>query len=100
MRIALVGKIATMATESIRKSMSLYYKSLDSVAKQRYNEKLTFSEGAESLPDPYALLHGWSESPSDWLDITFGDIFVYLIHTPGSFTSEELKAYKSLDAYE
>eukprot|EP00795_Rhopilema_esculentum_P004077 gene4077-20257_t len=74
-----------MATESTRK---------------HYNEKLTFSEGAESLPDPYALLHGWSESPSDWPDITFGDIYVYLVHTPGNFTSEELKAYKSLDAYE
>lgn len=99
MRIALVGKRSTMAAESAVKTMSLYYKSLDSVAKKRYIEKLTFSKGTESLPDPYSLLNGWSESPSGWPDITFGDIYIYLIHTPGSFTNEELKAYKSLDAY-
>ena len=53
-----------MATKSAEQSTSLYYKSLDSVAKQRYKEKLMFSKGTESLPDPYSLLNGWSESPS------------------------------------
>ena len=88
-----------MATKSAEQSTSLYYKLLDSVAKQHYNKKLMFLKCTESLPDPYSLLNSWPESPSGWPGITFGDIFIYLIHTPGSFTSEELKAYKSLDAY-
>lgn len=88
-----------MAAESAVKGMSLHYKSLDSVARKRYIEKLMYSKGTKSLPDPFALSDGWSDSPHGWPDITFGDIYVYLIHTPGSYTKEELKAYKSLEAY-
>jgi len=88
-----------MAAESAVRTMSTYYKSLDLVAKKRHDEKLKYSKGTESLPDPFSLSDGWSESPSGWPDVSFGDIYLYLIHTPGSYTEEELKAYKSLEAF-
>ena len=87
-----------MAAESAVKTMSLYYESLDSVARKRYNEKLMYSKGTKSLPDPFALSDGWSDSPRGWPDISFGDIYVYLVQ-PGSYTKEEPKAYKFLEAY-
>eukprot|EP00795_Rhopilema_esculentum_P011716 gene11716-84_t len=63
------------------------------------NDKLKYARGTKCLPDPYQLNFGWSDSPRNWPDITFGDIFMYLIETPGSSTREEMKAYKSLEAY-
>lgn len=41
----------------------------------------------------------WEDNPSKWPQLEFGQIFVYLIDTPGPFTKEKLRAYKSLDAY-
>ena len=41
----------------------------------------------------------WLDDPSKWPEIQFGDIYTYLIDTPGIFTKENLRAYKSLEAY-
>ena len=49
---------------------------------------------------PYSLSTDWRDSPSTWPDLTFGDIFIYLIDTPSMYTKETMKAYKSLDAYQ
>ena len=73
-------------------------KSLDSVARSRYHFKLSYNNGASSLPDPYNL-KGWTNIPSSWSDLTFGDLYTYLIETPGIYTKESLKAFKSLEAY-
>ena len=35
----------------------------------------------------------------DWPDVLYPDIYNYLIETPGLYTKETLKAYKSLDGY-
>ena len=52
------------------------------------------------LTDPYQIHpEKWSDSISSWPPIEFGDIYMYLIETPGQFTQEKLKAYKSLDAF-
>ena len=69
-----------MVAESAVRTMSTYYKSLDLVAKKRYDEKLKYSKGNGSLPDPFSLSDGWSESPNSWPGISFGDIYLNLIH--------------------
>ena len=59
--------------------------------------KLTLSTG-EQLPDPFILHLNWSD---DFLlpDITYPDIYYYLIEYPSQFSKESLKAYKSLESY-
>ncbi|CAC5403623.1 unnamed protein product [Mytilus coruscus] len=58
-----------------------------------------YDAGTKSLPDPYVLTEKWSTDPNTWPDLTFGDIYLYLIDTPSIFTKESMKAYKSLEAY-
>ena len=75
-----------------------YYSNLGSEDKKRYQEKLTLSNG-ELLPDPNVLDAGWKEEVHHLPDLCFADIFNYLINTPSEYTKENLKAYKSLEAY-
>ena len=50
--------------------------------------------------DPYQLCsEAWVDDPSLWPEVEFPHIYVYLIDTPGEFTREKLKAFKSLEAY-
>lgn len=49
---------------------------------------------------PYELpLEAWVDDITTWPPLEFPDIVLYLITTPGEFTRERLKAYKSLEAY-
>jgi len=41
----------------------------------------------------------WISDLSLWPDISFGDIWTYLMLTPGVYTAENMKAYKSFDGY-
>lgn len=78
--------------------VSDYYSSLDYLAQKRYSEKCQI-EGV-TLPDPYGVKDEvWSEDLSLCPDLQFGDIYTYLIETKGQYTRENLKAYKSLEAY-
>jgi hypothetical protein len=77
--------------------LSMYAESLPAEARKRYKNKLLFNNNC--LPDPYELSTGWLDDLSVWPDLQFGDIYCYLIETPGTFTKENLKAYKSLEAY-
>jgi hypothetical protein len=88
-----------MASCSENVCLSSYASSLPIEAKLRYVSKLAYNKGTSFLPDPYALSTGWVDDPAVWPDLQFGDIYCYLIETPGQFTKESLKAYKSLDAY-
>ena len=68
---------------------------------KRYEEKL---KAADCLRDPYCYLESkgsisntleWTE----WPDVSFADIYNYLVPTVNSYTRDQLKAYKSLDGY-
>ena len=77
---------------------SEYYLNLESESKKRYKDKLTLSNG-ERLPDPNVLDVGWKEEVHNLPDLCFADIFNYLINTSSDYTKKNLKACKSLEAY-
>ena len=75
-----------------------YFNSLDYEAQKRYIAKLTVGE--EDLPDPYGIPDGmWLDDTTKWPSLEFGDLYMYLIESKGSYTKENLRAYKSLEAY-
>ena len=78
-----------------------YYSTLPVAEKKRYKEKveaITKNKFLNSL-DPYEIVDGWIDDIALWPPVEFGCIYSYLIDTPGQFTKEKLKAYKSLEAY-
>ena len=79
--------------------MSFYVSQLDYEAKKRYYSKLEID--GEKFPDPYSIKEDeWIDDPEKWPDLEYGDIYNYLIDTPGPYTKENLNAYKSLEAYD
>ena len=66
--------------------------------KRRYAEKCK----ELGVVDPYLLPLG-AMTPvalcQELPELTFADIYIYLIQFPSSYTGESMKAYKSLDAY-
>ena len=74
-----------------------YKKFLDAVARARYKKKLELV-GLRTCPYEINALAEIDEitlRPT----VEFTDIVLYLIQTPGEYTREKLKAFKSLDAY-
>lgn len=82
-----------------------YTDSLTEVARERYIRKLQClynSDKEKSLEelDPFRLVDAdWSDDTTRWPPVEYPDIYTYLIETPGEYTREKLKAYKSLEAY-
>ena len=84
-----------------------YYTRLTGEAKSKYDGKMKMI----SAPiDPYCILEkksGPSSSCSlissvecyEWTEVSFADIYNYLILMPSFCTHEQLKAYKSMDGY-
>ena len=75
-----------------------YFEYLNGEDKKDYLAKLTLSPG-EQIPDPFILHSNWSDDVSLLPDITYLDIYHYLIEYPSQFSKESLKAYKSLESY-
>ncbi|XP_043204917.1 uncharacterized protein LOC122372108 [Amphibalanus amphitrite] len=65
----------------------------------RYKAKLCLGE--KVFPDPYKIDEAYwiSDSFEKLPLVLFPDIFAYLVSTSGTFTSDNLKAFKSLDAW-
>ena len=76
-----------------------YLNGIDSIAQVQYNSKLRYEKGLKSLPDR-CNLKGWENNPSLWPDVVFGNIYTYLIETPGIYTKESLKAFKLSEVYQ
>ena len=71
--------------------------SLDAEVKVRYEKKLQLIGLATC---PYKLSsEAWIDDVTLWPPVEFPDIVLYLLQTPGKYTREKLKAYKSLEAY-
>ncbi|XP_071800280.1 uncharacterized protein [Asterias amurensis] len=81
---------------------SAYVNQLDVLTKRRYNYKLTvnFPKGTIILPDPFGGGLKYVNNPKLWPTcFEYGDLYQYLINSPGPYTQENLKAYKSLESY-
>lgn len=76
--------------------LSEYVQSLPEIARQRYAEKLEVR--GNQYPDPYTI-SVWKNDPKCWPNVRFGDIYVYLVHTPGPYSAEAMRSYRSLKAY-
>ena len=75
-----------------------YLSTLDDNSRDLHMKKPQLEDNSQ-LPNSYDLL-GWENEVSLLPDISWPDIYNYLIsHPSGAFTNESLKAYKSLDAY-
>ena len=77
--------------------MSTYFLSLNGVVRDRYIDKISVINHF----DPYTL---WNTNNivniSDMPEICFMDLVEYFLLNNSFYTSHQLKAYKSLDAFE
>ena len=75
--------------------LSKYYHGLGSQDKDRYLEKLSSVQ-----VDPYLIMKNqWEDDVKLFPAVSYPDIVTYLLFTKSPFTAENLKAYKSLEAY-
>ena len=78
-----------------------YYNELEGEAKSRYEQKVKML----GRVDPYCHLESSTNSSSssvewyEWPEVTYADIYNFLINTTSYCTHEQLKAFKSLDGY-
>ena len=85
-----------MANFKEKGNKSVEYKDgLSSDEKRRYEAKLSIVGGL----DPYEGKWDWSDDVNLLPAITYPDIVNYLLFTPSPYSSDDLRAYKSLDAY-
>jgi len=52
----------------------------------RYRSKLTVNVGVNdfiTIPDPYITKDGWIDNVQCWPAIAYGDIYSYLVESPG-----------------
>lgn len=81
---------------------SKYARSLDTEDKLRYFDKLKLPcrDGPLYLSDPYGGGLSYRKSylllPSN---LNFGNIYLYLVDSPGPYDKYDMKNYKSLEAY-
>ena len=62
-------------------SASELYRQLDTEGKRRYREKM--EDLLHVDVDPYVTAKElWTDSPESWPDISFPDIYTYLINSP------------------
>ena len=83
---------------------SRYLATLQPQDRKRFQEKLKYVVDGELLEiqNPYESWNApsWSDKPTAWPEIEFGDLWTYLVEKPGPFTEAKMKAYKSLEAHE
>ena len=51
------------------------------------------------MPDPYGIVENWKSDAKLMPDVSWGDMYNYLVNSPSEYTHNNLKAYKSLEAF-
>ena len=78
---------------------SSYYNALQKEDKAKYKRKLTLTN-RQLLPDPYGMVENWKSYAKLMSDVSWGDIYNYFVNSPSEYTHNNLKAYKSLEAFD
>ena len=69
---------------------------MDPPSRKRYNEKTVLIENK----DPYTLSENeFSADLDNFPSISYPDIVNYLVFRPSPYSADDMKAYKSLEAY-
>ena len=78
-------------------SIKNYLQDLQGKVKERYLQKIELINGL----DPYSIKKkDWTSTKvDDYPSVTYPDIVNYLIFSPSPYSSDDLKSYKSLGAY-
>ena len=78
-------------------SIKNYLQDLQVKVKERYLQKIDLINGL----DPYSInKKDWTSTKvDDYPSVTYQDIVNYLIFGASPYSSDDLKSYKSLDAY-
>ena len=69
---------------------SSYLNELQKERKAKYMRKLTLTNG-QLLPDPYGIVENWKSDAKLIPDVSWGDMYNYLINSPSEFTHDNLK---------
>ena len=70
---------------------SSYFNALQKEGKAKYKRELTLSNG-QLLPDQYGIVENWKSDEKLMPDVSWGDMYNYLINSPSEYTHDNLKA--------
>ena len=68
-----------------------YFNKLQKEDKAKYKRELTLTNG-QSLPDPYGIVENWKSDAKLMPDVSWGDMYNYLVNSPSKYTHDNLKA--------
>ena len=80
---------------------SKYFIELQKEDQLKHKRKLTLTN-VQLLPDPYGIAENWKNDEKVMSDVSWGDMYDmynYLVNSPSEYTHDNLKAYKSLEAF-
>ena len=72
---------------------SSYFNELQKEDKAKYKRKLTLTNG-QLLPDLYGTVENWKSNAKLMPDVSWGDMYNYLVNSPSEYTHTNLKASK------
>ena len=70
---------------------SSYFSELQKEDKAKYKRKLTSTNG-QLLPDLYGTVENWKSDAKLMPDVSWGDMYNYLVNSPIEYTHDNLKA--------
>ena len=75
-----------------------YFNELQKEDKAKYEHKLTLTNG-QLLPDLYGIVENMKTDVKLMPDISWGDMYNYLVNSPSEYTYDNVKPYKSLETF-
>ena len=70
---------------------SSYFNELQKEGQAKYKRKLTLTNG-QLMPDQYGIVENWKSDAKLTPDVSWGDMYNYLMTSPSEYTHDNLKA--------